>query len=73
MDYRQGLGTALVKTFLQRAAHDRAVTICLWTNSLASWEFYEKRGFVKIAEKPFSDGSGERSFVYAYVIKGGAL
>ena len=71
VDYRQGLGTALVKTFLQRAAHDRAVTIRLWTNSLASWEFYEKRGFVKIAEKPFSDGSGERSLVYAYEIHGG--
>lgn len=35
----------------------------------ASWEFYEKRGFKKVAEKPFQDGSGNQSLVYEYVLK----
>ena len=39
----------------------------LFTNTLASWEFYEKRGFKKVAEKPFQDGSGNQSLVYEYV------
>ncbi len=41
----------------------------LFTNTLASWEFYEKRGFKKVAEKPFQDGSGNQSLVYEYVLK----
>ena len=30
---------------------------------------YEKRGFKKVAEKPFQDGSGNQSLVYEYVLK----
>ena len=64
--YRKGLGTALVTQFLSRARADGADTMRLLTNTLASWEFYEKRGFTKVAEKPFRDGSGNRTIIYEY-------
>ena len=66
--YRKGLGTALVTAFLTgRRRTGRAPCVCL-PNSLASWEFYEKRGFTRVAEYPFRDGSGHRSMVYAYQV-----
>ena len=65
-DYRKGLGTALVQQFLERAKKDGAKHVRLFTNSLAAWQFYEKRGFDKVGEKPFSDGLGNYSYVYAY-------
>ena len=68
-NYRKGLGTALVTQFLNRAKADGADRVRLFTNTLASWEFYEKRGFKKVAEKPFQDGSGNQSLVYEYVLK----
>ena len=67
--YRKGLGTALVTQFLSRARDDGADTVRLLTNTLASWEFYEKRGFARVAEKPFRDGSGNRTIIYEYRIK----
>lgn len=67
--YRKGLGTALVARFLKRAEVDGAVRVRLFTNTLASWEFYEKRGFAKAAETPFRDGSGNRSLIYEYLLK----
>lgn len=67
--YRKGLGTALVTQFLSRAKADGADTVRLLTNTLASWEFYEKRGFARVAEKPFRDGSGNRTIIYEYQIK----
>ena len=67
--YRKGLGTALVTQFLSRARADGADTVRLLTNTLASWEFYEKRGFARVAEKPFRDGSGNRTIIYEYQIK----
>lgn len=70
-DYRGGLGTALVARFLERAESDGAKSIRLFTNTLASWQFYEKRGFTKVAEKPFGDGSGNRSLVYEYLVGDG--
>lgn len=68
-DYRKGLGSALLTEFLNRAEQDGAECIRLFTNTLASWDFYEKHGFRKVAEKPFKDGSGNRSIVYEYRIK----
>lgn len=68
-EYRRGLGSALMAQFLERAKADGADHVRLFTNTLVSWKFYEKRGFKKVAEKPFQDGSGNRSFVYEYVIK----
>ena len=43
----------MVTQFLNRAKADGADRVRLFTNTLASWEFYEKRGFKKVAEKPF--------------------
>ena len=68
-DYRKGLGIALVTQFLSRARADGADIVRLLTNTLASWEFYEKRGFARVAEKPFRDGSGNRTIIYEYRIK----
>ena len=68
--YRKGLGTALVTQFLSRASADGADTVRLLTNTLASWEFYEKRGFARVAETPFRDGSENRTIIYEYRIKG---
>ena len=68
--YRKGLGTALVTQFLSRARADGADTVRLLTNTLASWEFYEKRGFARVAETPFRDGSENRTIIYEYRIKG---
>lgn len=68
-DYRKGLGTALVTQFLSRAKADGAGNVRLFTNTLASWKFYEKRGFIKTAEIPFQDGPGDHSLIYEYVLK----
>ncbi|MBM6752800.1 GNAT family N-acetyltransferase [Mediterraneibacter glycyrrhizinilyticus] len=65
-DYRKGLGTALVSRFMDRAVADGARNVRLLTNTLASWEFYEKIGFTKMLEKPFSDGSGQKTIIYGY-------
>lgn len=64
--YRKGLGTALMAKFMDRAKADGADTVKLMTNTLASWEFYEKRGFTKAAEKLFPDGSGHKTIIYEY-------
>lgn len=68
-DYRKGLETALVAQFLKRAKSDGADCVRLFINTLVSWEFYEKRGFKKAAEKPFGDGSAQKSIVYGYLLK----
>lgn len=64
--HRQGLGTALVARFLKRAEADGAATVRLLTNTLASWEFYKKRGFTEVSRTPFKDGSSNSSIVYEY-------
>ena len=66
--HRKGLGTS-VKQFLDRAQADGAQRVRLFTNTLASWTFYENYGFQKIAEKTFQDGSGHRSLAYEYTLK----
>ena len=68
-DFRKGLGTALVARFMERARADGADSVRLMTNTLASWEFYEKRGFAKVSERPFADGSGQKTIVYEYRAK----
>ena len=68
-NFRKGLGTALVTQFLKRAEADGAECIRLFTNTLASWKFYEKSGFSKVSEKPFKDNSGNKSFVYEYFLR----
>lgn len=39
------------------------------TNTLASREFYEKRGFAKVSERLFADGSGQKTIIYEYHVK----
>ena len=68
-NFRKGLGTALVTQFLKRAEADGAECVRLFTNTLASWKFYEKSGFSKVSEKPFKDNSGNKSFVYEYFLR----
>ena len=68
--YRKGLGTALVTQFLSRARADGADTVRLLTNTLASWEFYEKPGFARVAATPFRAGSATRTIIYDYRING---
>lgn len=63
-DYRRGLGTALLARFMERGRDDGADCIRLFTNTHASWEFYEKRGFTKVSERPISGEPGELSLVY---------
>ncbi len=68
-DYRKGLGTTLLTRFLERGKKDGADSVRLFTNSLVSWEFYEKHGFKKVAEKPFKWAPKERSIIYEYRLK----
>ena len=68
--YRKGLGTALWRAF---AAHCRACgarCVRVFTNSDATYTFYEKRGFVRVWEKPYSFGGGS-SYIYEYNLSGG--
>jgi len=69
VDYRKGLGTALLNQFLSKAQADGADTVQLFTNTLASYHFYDKRGFRQVASKPFKDGSENQSLVYEYSLK----
>ena len=65
-EYRKGLGTALTAKFMERAKVDGANTVRLMTNTLASWKFYERHGFIRTLEKPFPDGSGNKTLIYEY-------
>ncbi len=40
---------------------------------LASYQFYNKRGFQLVASKRFQNGSENKSFVYEYSLKGRLL
>ena len=53
---------------MERAKVDGANTVRLMTNTLASWKFYEKHGFIKTLEKPFPDGSGNKTLIYEYQV-----
>ena len=57
-NFRKGLGTALVTQFLKRAEADGAECVRLFTNT------------PKVSEKPFKDNSGNKSFVYEYILRG---
>ena len=66
---KQPIGKGLGRPW-SRASADGADTGRLLTDTLASWEFYEKRGFARVAETPFRDGSENRTIIYEYRIKG---
>lgn len=69
-DHRKGLGTALLTRFLERGRDDGAECVRVFTNTLASWEFYERRGFELVAEKPLPDFPEERSLVFEIRMEG---
>ncbi|MCD7845815.1 MAG: GNAT family N-acetyltransferase [Oscillospiraceae bacterium] len=69
MDFRRGLGTALLRQFLSKAQAEGADTVRLFTNTLATYQFYDKRGLSLVASKPFQDGSANKSLVYEYRLK----
>ena len=68
-ELQKRFGNRIGHAVLNRAKDDGAECVRLFTNTLVSWEFYEKRGFKKVAEKLFQDGSGNQSLVYEYVLK----
>lgn len=65
-DFRRGLGTALWHAFQQRCAEDGAKTVRVFTNTNATYTFYEKRGFKLVWKKPYSFGGTGKSLVYEY-------
>ncbi len=64
--FRRGLGTALWDTFFERVRSEGGRSVRLFTNTDASYTFYEKRGFARVWEKPYSYGGEGRSLVYEY-------
>lgn len=64
-DYRRGVGTALLSAFVERCRQDGATSTRLFTNTNASYTFYEKRGFACVGEHPYAiDGAEGKSLVY---------
>lgn len=66
--FRKGLGTALWQAFAARCRADGAKRVRLFTDSDASYRFYEKRGFSRVWEKPYSFASEGAAFVYEYLL-----
>ena len=58
----------LAQAVVERAKADGANTVRLMTNTLASWKLYEKHGFIRTLEKPFPDGSGNKTLIYEYQV-----
>ncbi|MCD7723419.1 MAG: GNAT family N-acetyltransferase [Clostridiales bacterium] len=71
--YRKGLGTALLNQFMAKAQAAGTDTVRLFTNTLASYQFYDKHRFRLVASKPFKDSSENKSLVYEYSLKGQSL
>lgn len=69
-NYRRGLGTALWNAFFARVKGEGASCIRLFTNTDASYTFYERRGFSRVWERPYSFGGEGSSLVYEYTIPG---
>ena len=65
-DYRKGLGTALWEAFQERCIQSGVKTVRVFTDTDATYTFYEKRGFKLVWEKPYSFGTPGRSLVYEY-------
>ena len=65
-DFRKGLGTALWEAFKERCIQSGVKMVRLFTDTDATYTFYEKRGFRLVWEKPYSFGTPGRSLVYEY-------
>ena len=51
-----GANTARVTQFMEHARVDGVNSVRLMANTLASWEFYEERGFAKVSVRLIADG-----------------
>lgn len=67
--FRKGLGTALWNAFKERCAKNNVKTVRVFTDTDATYTFYEKRGFTLVWQKPYSFGGNGRSLVYEYKLK----
>ena len=65
-DYRKGLGTALWEAFKERCIQSGVKMVRVFTDTDATYTFYEKRGFKLVWEKPYSFGVPGKSLVYEY-------
>ena len=68
-DFRKGLGTALWNAFKARCAKSNVKTVRVFTDTDATYTFYERRGFKLVWGKPYSFGGNGRSLVYEYKLK----
>jgi GNAT superfamily N-acetyltransferase len=66
-DYRKGVGAALVNTMAEVCKSNKAQAIRVFTNTAASYTFYDKYGFKKIYEKDYEFGALKgKSFIYEF-------
>ena len=65
-DYRKGVGTALWEVFKDRCKKSGVKSVRVFTDSDATYTFYEKRGFKLVWEKPYSFAASGKSLVYEY-------
>lgn len=65
--WRRGLGTVLADALMERCRVAGARSVRLFTNTDASYRFYDRYGFSLLGEKPFAGaGHGGTSFLYEY-------
>jgi ribosomal protein S18 acetylase RimI-like enzyme len=68
-NYRKGLGTALINEMMKICKEDNVKNVRLFTNTAASYKFYEKYGFKKIYEKEYEfDETKGKSLIYEYCL-----
>jgi GNAT superfamily N-acetyltransferase len=66
-DYRKGVGAALVNTMAEVCKSNKAQTIRVFTNTAATYTFYDKYGFKKIYEKDYKfEALTGKSFMYEF-------
>lgn len=65
-NYRKGLGTALLNGFINRVQSDGVKVVKVFTNTDATYTFYEKHGFKLIWDKSYSFDAKGKSLVYEY-------
>ena len=68
-DYRKGLGTALVNKMMEICKSNKVKNVRLFTNTAASYKFYDKYGFKKIYKKEYEfDKVKGESIIYEFYI-----
>ena len=68
-DYRKGVGTVLVNKMIEICKSNKVKNIRLFTNTAASYRFYDKYGFKKIYEKEYEfEKTNGKSLMYEFYI-----